>query len=172
MDDTRFWAIIDRARDTADGDAGRQAESVVEQLLRLDAARVTEFARHFEARYHRAYRWDVWGAAWVLCEGVSDDAFDHFRCWLIGRGRRVFEGALREPDALAELLPSFDRETEGEAEELGCAAYEAYERLTGTALPEMGLPEPPEEPSGTPLNLEDDAQLATRFPRLWARFGS
>ena len=170
MGATRFWEIIDTARAAAGGDPAGQAEAVVERLLRLDAAQVTGFARHFEARWQRAYRWDLWGAAWVLCEGVSDDAFDHFRCWLIGQGRRVFEGAVREPDALAELLPTFDPATDGEAEELGRAAYVAHERLTGTALPELGLPEPPEEPVGTPLNLEDDAVLAARFPRLWRRF--
>ena len=84
----------------------------------------------------------------------------------------MFEGALRDPDLLAELLPTFDPATDGEAEELGCAAYVAHERLTGTALPELGLPQPPEEPLGTPLDLEDSAQLAARFPRLWRRFGT
>ncbi|WP_449342020.1 DUF4240 domain-containing protein [Streptomyces aurantiogriseus] len=40
-------------------------------------------------RYDRAYTWDLWGAAWVLLDGASDDAFDFFRCWLIGQGREV-----------------------------------------------------------------------------------
>ncbi len=35
---------------------------------------------------------DLWGAAWVLLGGASDDAFDYFRCWLIGQGREVLRG--------------------------------------------------------------------------------
>lgn len=172
MDETEFWEIIDGTRRTAGGDPVEQAELLVERLLQLDPDDVVDFARHFEARYNRAYRWDLWGAAWVLCDGVSDDAFDFFRCWLIGQGREVFEGALHEPDALADLLDDFDEETDGDAEDLGYAPYEAYEQLLGVPMPDLGLPEPPEEPVGTPLDFESDTALAERFPGLWGRFRS
>ncbi|CAL9314601.1 DUF4240 domain-containing protein [Streptomyces sp. SudanB182_2057] len=170
MDETEFWELIDSSRGAAEGDPEEQADLLVERLLRLDPEQVLDFARHFEARYNRAYRWDLWGAAWLLLDGCSDDAFDYFRCWLIGQGREVFEGALHDPDALAGLLGEFDEEIDGDGEELGYAADEAYERLTGTVAPELGLAPPPAEPAGTPLDLEDDRVLAERFPRLWERF--
>jgi hypothetical protein len=112
----------------------------------------------------------VWGAACVLLDGAGDEAFDRFRCWLIGQGREVFEGALHDPDALADLLGDFDEEIDGDGEELGYAADEAYEQLTGLVTPDLGLPAPPSEPVGEPLDLEDDDVLAERFPRLWDRF--
>ncbi len=171
LHEDEFWELIDSTREAADGDPDDHAELLVERLTQLDPETVTDFARHFEARYQRAYRWDVWGAAWVLLDGASDDVFDAFRCWLIGQGRAVFEGALhQDPDALAELLEDFDPEVDGEAEELGYAADEAYEALLGGELPELGLAEPPPEPVGTPLAFEDARVLAERFPRLWARF--
>lgn len=92
MDETEFWELIDSTRQAAGGDPEEQADLLVERLLALDPERVLDFARHFEARYNRAYRWDLWGAAWLLLDGCSDDAFDFFRCWLIGQGREVFEG--------------------------------------------------------------------------------
>ncbi|ARZ70469.1 DUF4240 domain-containing protein [Streptomyces sp. HU2014] len=171
MDETEFWDLIDSARDAAEGDAEDQADLLVEALMQLDPERVVDFARHFEARYNRAYLWDLWGAAAVLLNGASDDAFDYFRCWLIGQGREVFEGAVHDPDHLAELLADFDDEVDGDGEDLGFAADEAYEQLTGAETPDLGLPNPPPEPSGTPLDLEDEAALAERFPRLWERFG-
>ena len=76
----------------------------------------------------------------MLLGGASDDAFDYFRCWLIGQGREVFEGALHDPDALAELLEDFDEEIDGDGEELGYAADEAYEQLTGAVAPDLGIP--------------------------------
>ncbi|MFF2411088.1 DUF4240 domain-containing protein [Streptomyces sp. NPDC058092] len=172
MDETEFWEIVDSTREAAEGDPEDQADLLVERLVRLDPEAVLDFARHFEARYNRAYRWDLWGAAAVLLGGASDDAFDFFRCWLIGQGREVFEGALHDPDGLADLLDDFDAEVDGEAEDLGYAADEAYEQLTGVVTPDLGLPPQTAEPAGTPFSLEDEEVLAERFPALWERFGS
>ncbi|MEU9758562.1 DUF4240 domain-containing protein [Streptomyces sp. NPDC047985] len=170
MDETEFWEIIDSTREDAEGDPEDQADLIVERLVRLDPEAVLDFARHFEARYNRAYRWDLWGAAAVLLGGAGDDAFDFFRCWLIGQGREVFEGALHDPDALADLLDDFDEEIDGDGEDLGYAADEAYEQLTGVVDPDLGLPPQPAEPEGVPLAIEDEATLAGHFPTLWARF--
>ncbi|WMX49022.1 DUF4240 domain-containing protein [Streptomyces roseicoloratus] len=171
MDETEFWEIIDSTRERAEGDPEEHADLLVERLTRLDPDSVVDFARHFEARYNRAYTWELWGAAALLLDGAADDAFDWFRCWLIGQGREVFEGAVHEPDALAELLEDFDEEIDGDGEELGFAADEAYEQLTGAETPDLGIPPPGAEPLGTPFDLDDDDALAARFPRLWARFG-
>ncbi|MEV6160370.1 DUF4240 domain-containing protein [Streptomyces sp. NPDC052052] len=170
MDETQFWEIIDSTREAAGGDPEEQADLLVERLVLLDPDAVLDFARHFEARYHRAYLWELWGAAAVLLDGASEDAFDCFRYWLIGQGREVFEGALRDPDSLAELLDGFDEEFDGDAEDLGYAADEAYERLTGVIAPDLGLPPQAAEPAGTPFGFEDETVLAKRFPALWARF--
>ncbi|GHC63791.1 DUF4240 domain-containing protein [Streptomyces cinnamoneus] len=172
MDETEFWELIDSTREAADGDAQDQADLLIERLTQLDPDAVLDFSRHFEARYNRAYLWDLWGAAGVLLGGASDDAFDYFRCWLIGQGREVFEGAVHDPDALADLLEDFDEEVDGDGEDLGYAADEAYEQLTGVETPDLGLPPPPPEPLGTPVDLEDEAALAERFPKVWDRFGS
>lgn len=170
MDETEFWEIVDSTREAAEGDPEDHAELLVDRLLRSDPDSVLDFARHFESRYNRAYRWDLWGAAWVLLGGASDDAFDYFRCWLIGQGREVFEGALHDPDSLAESLGEFDEDVDGDGEDLGYAADEAYEELTGTVAPDLGLPPAPSEPEGTPLDFENESLLAALYPRLTERF--
>jgi hypothetical protein len=172
MDETEFWEIVDTTREAAEGDPEDQADLLVERLLQLDPDSVLDFARHFEARYNRAYTWDLWGAAAVLLRGASDDAFDYFRCWLIGQGREVFEGAVHDPDSLAELLDDFDEDIDGDGEELGYAADEAYEQLTGAVAPDLGIPPQTAEPLGTPFDFDDESSLARRFPRLWERFGT
>ncbi|MFF7381120.1 DUF4240 domain-containing protein [Streptomyces massasporeus] len=170
MDETEFWELVDDAREASEGDPEEQADLLVDRLAQLDPDSVLDFARHFESRYNRAYRWDLWGAAWVLLDGASDDAFDFFRCWLIGQGREVFEGAVHDPDALADLLDDFDEEIDGDGEELGYAADEAYEQLTGVVAPDLEIAPPPPEPEGTPLDFENEGLLAERYPRLWERF--
>ncbi|MEU9140379.1 DUF4240 domain-containing protein [Streptomyces sp. NPDC048404] len=170
MDETEFWQLVDTTRETAEGDPEEQADLLVERLVQLDPDSVLDFSRHFESRYNRAYRWDLWGAAWVLLDGASDDAFDFFRCWLIGQGREVFEGAMHDPDTLAELLDDFDEEIDGDGEELGYAADEAYEQLTGAVAPSLGIPAAAAEPEGTPLEFENESVIAGRYPKLWERF--
>ncbi|MFJ9866275.1 DUF4240 domain-containing protein [Streptomyces sp. NPDC101165] len=172
MEESEFWELIDTTREAAEGDPEEQADLLVDRLLQLDPETVLDFARHFESRYNRAYHWDLWGAAWVLLGGASDDAFDYFRCWLIGQGREVFEGALHAPDSLAELLEDFDEEIDGDGEELGYAADEAYEQLTGTVAPDLGIASTSDEPEGTPIDFENEAALAELYPRLSARFKS
>ena len=170
MYETDFWQIIDETRAAAEGDPDEQADQLVERLAQLTPDDVIDFARLFEARFQRAYWTDLWGAAYLLLDGASEDAFDYFRCWLIGQGREVFEGALAEPDDLADLVPDFDEEEDGDAEDIGYAADEAYEQLTGTPLPDLGL-EQPAGPEGSPLDFTDDGAMAKRFPRLWERYG-
>jgi hypothetical protein len=170
-DETEFWETIDSTRAAADGDPEDHAELLTERLLQFDPEAVLEFARYFESRYNRAYRWDLWGAATVLLGEADSDAFDYFRCWLIGQGREIFEGALHDPDALADLLDDFDEEVDGDGEDLGYAADEAYEQLTGAPTPDLGIPPQPAEPEGVPADFSSEA-LAERYPRLWERFGS
>ncbi|WP_189190617.1 DUF4240 domain-containing protein [Streptomyces albiflavescens] len=170
MDETEFWELVDTTREAAEGDPEEQADLLVERLVQLEPDMVLDFARHFEARYNRAYRWDLWGAAWVLLDGASDDAFDFFRCWLIGQGREIYEGAVHDPDALAELLEDFDEEIDGDGEELGYAADEAYEQLTGAVAPDLGIPPATAEPEGTALDFENESVIAERYPKLWERF--
>ncbi|GGZ09993.1 DUF4240 domain-containing protein [Streptomyces poonensis] len=172
MDETEFWELVDSTREASGGDPEEHADLLVERLVQLDPDAVLDFARHFESRYNRAYTWELWGAAAVLLDGASDDAFDFFRCWLIGQGREVFEHAVHDPDSLADLLDDFDEEFDGDGEELGYAADEAYEQLTGTVAPDLGIPSAPPEPQGTALDFEDDSVLAERYPKLWERFRS
>lgn len=172
MDETEFWELIDASRADAEGDPEEQADLLVDRLTRLDPDTVLDYARHFEARFNRAYHWDVWGAAAVLLDGAgaAEEGFDAFRCWLIGQGREVYEGGVADPDELAGLLEEFDPELDGDGEELGFAADEAYETLTGTETPDLGIVMPDGDPEGVPLDLADEGALAARLPRLWERF--
>jgi len=172
MDETDFWQLIDETREGAQGDPVEHADLLVERLGERTPDEVIDFARLFEARLARAWRWDLWGAADLLLGGASDDAFDYFCCWLVGQGREVFEGALTDPDELADLVPDFDEEDDGDAEELGDAAAQAYEQLTGLPLPELGIRTKTGEPAGDTIDFDNARIMAERFPRLWERYGS
>lgn len=169
MYETDFWQIIDETRDAAEGDPDEQADLLVERLVQLTPDEVIDFARLFEARFQRAYTRELWGAAYLMLGGASEDVFDYFRCWLIAQGREVFEGALQHPDDLADLLSDFDEDEDGEAEDFGYAADEAHEQLTGMPLPDLGTQR--RGSRRAPFDFEDSTEMAKRFPKLWEQYG-
>lgn len=156
MDVDRFWEIVDRA--SASGDP---AESLRELLESLSAREVAAFHRHFFAMLRKAYRHDLWGAAYLLLGGCSDDAFRDFRADLIGKGRVVFESVLRDPDSLAD-----HSDVEGD-ETLPSVANDVYAEKAGKELPsargERG------QPIGKRWDFADDQQMRRRYPRLFRR---
>ena len=96
MDETEFWQLVDSTRETAEGDPEEQADLLVERLVQLDPESVLDFARHFESRYNRAYRWDLWGAAWVLLDGASIRSCITFAVQADGAEISTVEGLARD----------------------------------------------------------------------------
>jgi hypothetical protein len=166
----RFWFTIEQSRTDA-ASPEEQSAKLRSLLQTLPVEEVEEFDRMFRARMNDAYSWDLWGAAYVIHGGESDDGFEYFRAWLISKGRFLFEGAVADPDSLADLVPG-DARGPLEFDGISSIAPEVWAAKTGrdpAAMPSM--PEAAQEPSGTPFN-EDEAALARRYPKLWRRFGT
>jgi Protein of unknown function (DUF4240) len=60
-----------------------------------------------------SYLANLWGTAFLMNGGASDDGFDYFRGWLISQGRKVFEAALENPDSLSDVI---DKDAEADFE--------------------------------------------------------
>lgn len=162
MDETSFWKIIARSKEAAGDAPDLQGETLRAALEELSSEEVVEFSRVFAEHVVRAYRWDLWGAAYVINGGASDDGFEYFRRWLVGQGQEVYEAALKDPESLARIAPL---DGEAENEEL---SYIAADVLEGRGL-EYQVPEvyPPGNPAGEPWDEDDLPEL---FPKLWAKF--
>lgn len=161
MDADGFWTLIEQCRDKSEA-CEELAIEVVEQLSSLPAVEIATFVREFDAALDRAYRWELWGAAYIINGGCSDDGFEYFRCWLIAQGRHAFERALADPESLADVA-----EPDVECEDLLYAPLRAWEAVTGQSEPPERYAPHPAEPAGQRW-AEDD--LDERFPRLAAAF--
>lgn len=164
MDEQAFWKIVDEAKAEAGDDLEARADSLSDALRELAASEVQGFQRQFDLMMKRAFRWDLWGAAYLMNGGCSDDGFHYFREWLISEGRQAFETALADPDSLAE---SADYENY-ELESFGYVALEVLQTM-GVAPLARDPALSQSKPSGDPWD-EDD--LAAMFPKLAARFDS
>ncbi len=164
-----FWAIIEASRGKAVSQ-DMQLAALKAKLAQLSPQGITEFAETMDGLLDASYSWKLWGAAYVMMGGASDDSFEYFRIWLVAQGREFFERAAKNPDAIADMLPaSFDEIPE--FEEMAYAATEAWEAKTGSeefdAQPNMM---PMRTPDGDEF-AESEAELAQTYPKLYARFG-
>lgn len=164
MTEDRFWTLIAKSREEST-DCDEQAAKLVQLLSSQPAAEVQAFDDIFASQLQTAYRWDLWGAAYIINGGCSDDGFEYFRCWLIGQGRTIYEGALADPDSLADALTG--EEDEVECEDLLYVADRAHEALTGSSLPARQFCGPA-APQG---DQWDEEELDSLFPRLSSKFG-
>lgn len=177
MDRDEFWAIVDRARegveDTRTGEGAEEvAERVGERLAELGGEAAVAFDLRYDTLGQESYDWNLWGAAYLMKGGCSDDAFDYFRGWLVAQGRSTWERALADPDTLAELGVDPDDDFL-ECEEMlsvGSAAFDEDEEFF--AASDAARAEFPAETfHGGPLlgddfDHEDDGEVRTRYPRL------
>ena len=161
-----FWRLVEAARGDAGGDTERQSELLAERLGELPADQIADFGAIRHRLDQQAYSWDMWGAAYVIEDGCSDDCFRDFRAYLISLGRESYDAALKDPDSLAPIVE--DAET-GDWENADEVASEAYEDATGEDIP-SGDSDVSGRPRGAEWDDEQQDELVRRYPALADRF--
>ncbi|MGH7138792.1 MAG: DUF4240 domain-containing protein [Pirellulales bacterium] len=167
MDMKHFWSIVDRACRPILYGGDQWDERLVAELSKLEPEEIIAWNHIFDELAARAYTADLWGAAYVINGGASDDGFYYFRCWLIGMGKDVYESALANPDSLSDVV---DPKVDAEAE-IYAAAHQAWLAVTGKSYDDP-YPARNEEAQlqGEPWDYEDDDEVRRRSPRLAAMY--
>jgi hypothetical protein len=166
MDEAAFWQLIAGTRTESGNDTGRQSELLEERLRRLPARQIADFAEIRHRLDERAYSWKIWGAAYVIEDGCSDDCFRDFRAYLISLGPGPYESAIRNPDSIAPVVQDAEG---GDWENADNVAPDAYENAAGEDIP-TGDSDLSGNPSGEPWDVEDQDALVKRYPALAAKF--
>ncbi|APV48618.1 hypothetical protein BWI17_02310 [Betaproteobacteria bacterium GR16-43] len=169
MDHAEFWTIVESSKATSGGSFDGYADSLASRLEALPPEKIIAFQRTFDELRNKAYSWDLWGAAYVIGGGCSDDAFTDFRSWLISMGRETYEKALVDPESLATVTIGPNGEEDAFFEEFAYMAARAYEEKTGRNMTYESASSPA-EPSGIEWE-EDGDDLAQRYPKLHAKYG-
>lgn len=113
MKEQEFWDLINDAHTQAAGIA--EELSILSTTLNgLSSDEIVDFQCRYYDCYERAYRWDLWGAAYLINGGCSSDGFEYFIGWLIAQGQETFESVLKDP----ECLVTFEIEGDAECEEM------------------------------------------------------
>lgn len=166
MDEAGFWRIIDEARVAGRGETDDMSSYLQDRLAELSPEAILEFARIRHRLDERAYSWALWGAAYVIEDGCSEDCFRDFRSYLISLGRAPYQAALRDPDSLAGVVEDAEN---GDWENADNVAPDAYASVTGEDFP-LDESDLSGSPRGTAWDSEDEEALVARYPNLAARF--
>jgi len=159
MELDKFWTILEKGKDSDEPEIGLKKE-----LEGLSAEEIISFQNYFDEQFSKAYHWDLWGAAYLIHGGCSDDGFIDFRYALISKGREVYSKAVENPDSLADLgekVESLDNEL------FGYVAGEVYESKTGQGIP-IDSSSVSEGNMGQEWDFDDEAELRKRLPKLFA----
>jgi hypothetical protein len=167
MDTRQFWDIVAAACELDATKSDAWADKLKTALMKLPPNDIVEWNHIFDRLAARAYTVDLWGAAYLINGGASDDGYYYFRCWLIGMGRKVYEAALANPDSLADVVR---QHVEAEAE-IYAAAHQAWIAVTGHSDTD---PYPARnetaELQGETWDFDDSAEVRRRMPRLAAKY--
>ncbi|MGP4030101.1 DUF4240 domain-containing protein [Actinomadura sp. 3N407] len=136
----QFWTFIDDARNAAEdaNDADSVATSAIEIMTGWSADAIARVEQPLWDVLAESYRGDLWGAAYLINGGASDDGFEYFRGWLVSQGRAVYEAALTDPDSLATVPTVLEAASAGhdlDGEAILSIAWHAYQQKTGEELP-------------------------------------
>ncbi len=128
MDTEGFWSVVESARP---GGCSDVASAVQASLERLPQSEVGDYCRIFNSYMDALYSWDLWGVAYIVNGGCSDDGFEYFRGWVVSQGRSTTELASSDPEAFGLTLSHDADPEERECEELIYAGASAYQSITG-----------------------------------------
>lgn len=168
MDNCNFWKLISDSNAAAEAVPGKQVKHLTRLLKALPGTEIMSFDRIFRRFHSRADTWALWAAACIIGNGCTPAEFTEFRNWLIARGQSVYENAIVDAQSLAEVITP--QHGPARLEEIAYAAENAWVDQTGRAFEEFTADIPP-----LPANearTAEEAELAHRLPRLWARFHS
>jgi hypothetical protein len=168
MDREQYWALIDQTRARSGGDPDAHEAALRAAVAELTPDEITDFERHTTELLDQSFRSRLWGAAYLINGGCSDDGFDYFRGWLIAQGRATYEAALANPDSLADFPGIGDHPVELEG--LWYMARAAYEAKTGVAMPDdLGAKREWPNEGDVGFDFDDDDAMRDAYPRLFAR---
>ncbi|MFE7529425.1 DUF4240 domain-containing protein [Kitasatospora sp. NPDC057542] len=176
MDTQQFWNLIEEARSQVpDPDDGYAVARRATALLVLrPVEEIVAAQRILWELMADSYRAPLWGAAYMINGGCSDDLFDYFRGWLITQGRATFESVITDPDRLAGLPAVRAFAADGidiECEEALVIAWDAHRETTGEELPDdaFTIQYPTLDPDWN-FDFGDGDRLSQRLPRLAALY--
>ena len=162
MNEEVFWNLIQKSRIASNNNYQLQISSLKNILLELEPDKIEKFNNTFTKLSALTYDYKLWGAAYVINGGCSEDCFDYFRQYLIGQGKEKFYQTLKDPESCVGWIKS---EEVDNWEGLQYVARDTYKQKTGKEIPTSYKIK--FELKGKPFNEET---VVKQYPKLAKKF--
>ncbi|WP_337965732.1 DUF4240 domain-containing protein [uncultured Flavobacterium sp.] len=173
MDKAEFWKIIEYSIARSNDDKLEQEKIIIGKLSTYTPEQIIEFEIILRQLIIQADDFKIEAAQKIIVDYVSDDSYLYFRCWLIGKGQKIYTETLKNPDFLSENI---SQDEESFFEGLMYVATNAYKIKTSKKEEDESFPRivaikkgldydfgaPPTK--GVDWKEED---LPTTYPKLW-----
>ena len=176
MEEGIFWQLIQDSVIEGEDYNSDTASILVDKLVELDKEAIIEFEQILRDKLIKAEDFIVMIPLQVIDSFIGEDAFLYYRCWLVSRGKEVYEKSFEDPDHLATVV---DEDTSAEFSELLDVTTEAYSIKTGIDDEDETFPRDVAVMNGLDIDdfsrktkgkewSEDD--IPNLAPKLWAIF--
>lgn len=176
MDKTEFWKIVDYSIAKSNNDKSEQEKVIIEKLTTYSPEQIIEFELIFRQLIIEADHYKIMGAQKIILGYVSDDSYLYFRCWLIGKGEKIYTETLKNPEFLSENI---NQGEESYFEELMYVATNAFKTKTGKIEEDESFPRNIAIAKGLDFDFGapqtkgvdwKEEELPKTYPKLWDKF--
>ena len=75
MDEDQFWSIVESGTRSGGEDCSDRVRQVEDALVLLSAEEILAFRDILDSKLAESYRAELWGAAYLINQGCSNDGF-------------------------------------------------------------------------------------------------
>lgn len=135
VNERQFWLLIQKSTKKAKTEADF-LNSLEKDLELLKSREIQKFSKLLIEKLNKLNNSDLWGIAYIILDGCSDDMFEYYKMWIISQGEELYLAALNGTESFSKLIePKWGLQCEG----LLLAIENAYLSRTGKILSQNGL---------------------------------
>lgn len=131
IDEDKFWAIIEKSLKETNNQEDQEIY-LISALEKESPQEMLGFRLRTDKLMYDSYTSNLWCANYIISNGVADDGFDYFRCWLISRGKDAFYKVQENPEYLINLVENEPKTYDFEG--FWYVAMNAFKNMTNQEL--------------------------------------
>ena len=102
-----FWDLIEKSKQNSE-DLFEMAEILSKELIKYSEIEILHFEHIFRIYDEVATASKLMALSSLLVGGLSEETFEYFKGWLIGMGKEIYLGTLKNLDSICEMGIDFE----------------------------------------------------------------
>lgn len=100
MAEGKYWQLIEGSLQRTET-LEDQEDYLSEALEAMSPEEIVAFRLRTDQLLMNSYSSALWCAAYIMKGGCGEEDYGYFRCWLISRGKKIYDLGVQQPDDIA-----------------------------------------------------------------------